>query len=309
MKRLIVNADDVGADEARNAGIFEAIDAGIVTSISILPNGPATADAVRQIRSRNCQNISLGMHFNLSEGMPLSPGLRLLAASDGHFLGKKSAQRLLVQHGDSELEREIRSELGAQIAVFQNAGIPIDHLDGHQHVHVFPAAARLCAETAREHGIRWIRVPEEPENEPESVPLSPAIIEEARFFSGHAKSARLLFRASEILSADHFRGLYLKGRLPDSLWLEFLKSIPEGITELMVHPGHAARDNTLSPFSGFSTSDREKELAALTDGRFRQALLKTGVELMPFPKTPSPDTEIRINGNLLGAPSSRRQTR
>jgi chitin disaccharide deacetylase len=285
MKRLIVNADDLGANEARNDGIFEAIESGVVTSISILPNGPATTDAVRRIRSQNYRNISLGIHFNLSEGAPISSGLRLLTAPDGRFLGKKSAQRLLVQHEDSELEREIRSELGAQIAVFQNAGIPIDHLDGHQHVHVFPAVVGLCVEAAKAHGIRWIRVPEEPENEPESVPLFPEIMEEARFFSGHAKSARPLFRASDILSTDHFRGLYMKGRLPDSLWLEFLKSIPDGLTELMVHPGHAVGDHTLSPFSGFSTSDREKELAALVDGRFHQALLKTGVELMPFPKT------------------------
>jgi chitin disaccharide deacetylase len=284
MKRLIVNADDLGADKARNAGIIEAIAAGVVTSVSILPTGPAFADAVRRLRSGKLPHISLGIHFNLSEGKPLSSGLRLLTAPDGHFLGKKPAQRLLVRQGDSELEREIRSELGAQIAVFQNAGIPIDHLDGHQHVHVFPAAVRLCSEAAREHGIRWIRVPEEPENEPESVPLFPEIIEEAHFFSGHAKSARPVFRASDILSTDHFRGLYLKGRLPDSLWLEFLESIPDGITELMVHPGHAAGDHTVSPFSGFSTSDREKELAALIDGRFRDALLKTGVELMPFPK-------------------------
>jgi predicted glycoside hydrolase/deacetylase ChbG (UPF0249 family) len=28
MKQLIVNADDLGADEARNRGIFEAIEAG-----------------------------------------------------------------------------------------------------------------------------------------------------------------------------------------------------------------------------------------------------------------------------------------
>jgi D-alanine-D-alanine ligase-like ATP-grasp enzyme len=40
MRRLIVNADDLGADEARNEGIFEAIRAGVVTSASILPNGP-----------------------------------------------------------------------------------------------------------------------------------------------------------------------------------------------------------------------------------------------------------------------------
>jgi len=90
MKQLIVNADDLGADEARNAGIFEAIEAGVVTSASILPNGPALEDALRRIRS-SCRPISLGVHINLSEGRPLSGPLPLLTGGDEHFLGKARA--------------------------------------------------------------------------------------------------------------------------------------------------------------------------------------------------------------------------
>ena len=41
MKQLIINADDFGADEARNAGIIEAIQKGVATSASLLANGPA----------------------------------------------------------------------------------------------------------------------------------------------------------------------------------------------------------------------------------------------------------------------------
>jgi chitin disaccharide deacetylase len=284
MKRLIVNADDLGADEARNAGIFEAIAAGVVTSVSILPTGPAIADAIRRIRSENLRRISLGIHFNLSEGRPLSSGLRLLTAPDGCFPGKKPAQRLLARREDADLDGEIRGELEAQIAALQNEGIRIDHLDGHQHVHIFPAAAGPCLDAARAHCIPWIRVPEEPENKSESSKLIPGLIEEACLFSGHAHNARPLFRASGILSTDHFRGLYLKGRWPASAWMEFLNSIPDGLIEMMVHPGRATRNPDAGPFSGFSTSDREKELEALTDGRFRDALLKTGVELSSFPE-------------------------
>ncbi len=46
MRRLIINADDLGADHARNEGIFEAIEAGVVTAASILANGePYRRDA------------------------------------------------------------------------------------------------------------------------------------------------------------------------------------------------------------------------------------------------------------------------
>jgi chitin disaccharide deacetylase len=284
MKRLIVNADDLGADEARNDGIFAAIEAGTVTSTSILSNSPALEDAVCRIRALNQKNVSFGIHVNLSEGKPLSSDLRHLTGPDGSFLGKSAAQRLLLCRGDLELEKEIRKEIDAQITMLQSAGIPIDHLDGHQHVHVFPAVIRLATEAAKTYGIKWMRIPEEHPDDYLADSPSPAVCEEARSFSSYAQAARPLLAERGISATSHFRGLYLKGNLPASRWMEFLGAIPRGLTELMVHPGHAAGSAIPGPFSGFSTADREKELDALIDGRFRTALLKTGVELIPFPR-------------------------
>jgi chitin disaccharide deacetylase len=286
MKRLIVNADDLGADEARNSGILEAINAGVVTSVSILPNGPALKDALTRIRSWEPNSVSLGLHFNLSEGQPLSPGLKLLTGPDGCFLGKKSSQRLFANSRESKLDDEIRRELDAQFSMLQSAGVPLDHLDGHQHVHILPAVAGIVADAAKAYRIPWIRIPEEPPNEFQAAFLSVNDDEEARFFSGLAAKARPLLHGAGFLTPDHFRGLNLKGRLPAGFWTEFLEAIPDGVTEFMVHPGHATVDTAIGPFSRFSTPDREKELAALTDGRFGLALLKSGFKLTPFPAVP-----------------------
>ena len=97
MKRLIVNADDLGADEARNVGIFEAIREGRVTSASLFPNGPAFEDALHRIRSLGRTTVSFGVHINLSEGKPVSPDLRLLTGPDGSFPGKTSTHSLLMR--------------------------------------------------------------------------------------------------------------------------------------------------------------------------------------------------------------------
>lgn len=281
MKRLIVNADDLGADSGRNAGIFEAIDAGAVTSVSILPNGPALEDALLRMRSLDPDSISFGIHLNLSEGIPLSSGLHRLTGSDGCFLGKHAAQHLLVRTGDAELEDEIRKELNAQISRLLDEGIRLDHADGHQHVHILPAVVRIAIAVAKSYGIRWIRIPEEDADQLGDLPENE--LDEALFFCAHAEAARPQFRQSDFLIPDNFRGLYFKGRLPDSLWTEFLEGIPHGITELMVHPGRMDASGASGPFSRFSTLDREKELQVLTDGRFRQALLKAGVEHTQFP--------------------------
>jgi len=282
MKQLIVNADDLGADESRNAGIFEAIEAGSVTSVSILPNGPALGDAVRTIHSQKLTRISFGVHLNLSEGKPLESGLRRLVGRDGCFMGKPRAQRLLLHRGDSELEKEIRRELSAQIARIRDAGISVDHLDGHQHVHVFPSVVIAGAETARMQEIPWVRIPEEPLPDFWIRAASSKLIEEAGFFSQHGAAARAYYEGMGIRTTDNFRGLYLKGELPADEWEGFLESIPSGITELMVHPGHF-RAEIAGPFAGFSTADRKKELSALTDGRFLAALLKEGIQLTRFP--------------------------
>jgi len=280
MKRLIVNADDLGAGESRNAGIFDAIEAGSVTSVSILPNGPALGDALRGIRALRLKGVSFGVHFNISEGKPIASALRCLLGSDGCFRGKRLTQSLLLDRENSELEKEIRKELSAQILSIQDTGIRVNHLDGHQHVHILPAVVRAAAEAANTHGISWVRIPEEPC--PDLGERSSDVTEEACFFSRHASAARAFYDAMGIHTTDHFRGLLLKGELPAETWLDFLESIPTGLTELMVHPGRAAAADS-GPFAGFSTAAREKELTALTDGRFLAALLKAEVSLTPFP--------------------------
>jgi len=159
MKRLIVNADDLAADEARNAGIFEAIEHGRVTSVSLLPNGPALEDALHRIRSLGRRRVSVGVHLNLSEGRPVSPDLRLLTGPDTFFLGKTSAQNLLMRPGDQAIQKEISREMSAQIRVLLDSGIQIDHLDGHQHVHLFPAVIGSAVRIAEEYKVPWMRMP------------------------------------------------------------------------------------------------------------------------------------------------------
>ena len=278
MKRLIINADDLGADVARNEGIFEAIRAGVVTSATILPNGPALEHALGKIRSGGFEEISFGVHLNLTEGRPLAAGLSCLTGPDGNFLGKATAHRLLLKTGDAPLKTELAREATLQIERLLDAAIAITHIDGHQHVHVFPSALRTVAETARSHGIRRMRIPDEkiPSGD-ENVPAD--LLEEARRFGALGREARKILAGMGIVSSDHFRGLTLKGRLDTEGLLKLLETLPGGITELMVHPGRVPAE---TPFSAFSSPDRERELEALLDPRFGLALDRTGVVLVSF---------------------------
>jgi len=284
-RRLVINADDLGADEPRNEGIFEAIEAGVVTSASLLASGPALKDAIARIRSLKKGKISFGLHLNLSQGTPLAWGHRQLVGPDGNFPGKIAAQKLLMQRGNADLEKEIAAEMESQLVRLRDAGIEVRHMDGHQHVHVFPAVTSLALRLAEHHGIRWVRMPHEPA--PPAVktpgPEYRAISEEARMFSDLAVKARVHFERARVKKTDAFRGLYLKGRVSVELLEEVLVNLPAGLTELMVHPGKEAAGDD-GPFSYFSTQERLGELQALMDERFKAALARCGVDLVSFPE-------------------------
>jgi chitin disaccharide deacetylase len=281
MKRLIINADDLGADEGRNEGIFEAIRAGVVTSASILPNGPALDHALEQIRSNGLERVSFGVHLNLTEGRPLAEGLARLTGPDGNFLGKAAAHRLLMTKGDAALQSAIASEAALQIDRLLDASIGITHVDGHQHVHVFPAVLRTFAEIAKSRGIRRMRIPDETVAScDETVPAD--LLEQARCFSALGKAARARLDGSGILAPDHFRGLLLKGRLSVETLVAAIEHLPDGLTELMVHPGRVASASATGPFAGFSTMDREREIEALLDPSVRRALKRSGVLLTSY---------------------------
>lgn len=278
MKRLIINADDLGADVARNEGIFEAMRAGVVTSASILPNGPALDHALERIRSGGFERVSFGVHLNLTEGRPLAKGHSCLTGRDGNFRGKAEVQRLLMETGDASLRAELARETTLQIERLLEAAIGITHIDGHQHVHVFPSALRTAAEAAKGHGIRRMRIPDETVA-PGHDAVWTDLLEEARRFGALGREARKFLAGTGIVSTDHFRGLALKGRLDLEGLLKLAETLPEGATELMVHPGRMPAE---TPFSAFSSPDRERELEALLDPRFRLALDRAGVVFVSF---------------------------
>lgn len=285
MKRVIINADDLGADDARNKGIAEAVRAGTVTSVSILANGRALEDALRRIDSFDPSKVSFGVHCNISEGRSLSTGLRVLTGPDGCFLKKAAALRLLTEDGNETLEHEIARELDIQIKTLEDAGLHLTHIDSHHHAHVFPAVIKTICAAAKRHAIPWVRIPDEPEPIPGEDDIPGSLTEEAGTFSSVARSARSRIMDTGLKAPDHFRGLYLKGRTTLSRLQRILEGLPPGLTEIMVHPGRALTDNLAAgPFSSFSTADRERELDVLLSEEFRLTLSRLNVILIPFPE-------------------------
>ena len=264
MRQLIVNADDLGYSANRNRGIIESVESGIVTSVSILVNFPATGEAIEFAKGAD---VGVALHMNLTEGTPLTD-------PSGRFPGKPGFRK---QARNGELDPAgIEREMEAQLTRLLDAGVGVTHLDGHHHVHVFPPVTECAARIAKRFGIRWIRCPVA--DDPELVPMSEELAGELEQYGKLGAVAREVFSREALRFTDHFRGATLAWHVNRGATEKLIRRLPEGVTEYMVHPGYA------DPEGGFSGSMREDEVRILTDPGIRKLLEDGGVELTHFGK-------------------------
>ena len=271
IRRMIINADDLGIDEPRSRGILEAHRKGIVTSGTLLGNTPL----LEQVRGwiLDCPRLGIGVHLNISEGSAILSHPRTLVDRQGQFFGKAETLRRLME-GRLDVE-EIQTEFDLQIRRIRDAGIEPTHLDAHHHVHLYPGVMAALCWTARRHDISKVRLPREPVPAPGTI--SSAIYWELVRYQGLVSKAAETLTAAGLRTTDHFRGIALKAGIHLDRFVDVLARLPEGTTEVMVHP-RLAQAGTRS----FATEDREKELRLLTDPGTRKAVAEHGIELITF---------------------------
>jgi len=153
---MIVNADDFGETEAITQGIFDCIQAGVVTSTTIMANMPGTNLAIRLAK---VAKASFGVHLNICEGYPLT-SCPSLVMRDGKFYPKqKQALRILSGRVD---RKELQEELTAQVGFIRTAGIAVSHFDSHKQLHHLPVFSDAVIELAKRTGLERIRCANEP---------------------------------------------------------------------------------------------------------------------------------------------------
>ena len=133
MRTLMLNADDFGQSPGISQGIASLAHAGRLSATSCLsssPQWPASASTLRGLPTQ----VSRGLHFNLTEGLPLSPDLRK------HWPRFPTLSQLIVRAHSRRLpEKALAVEFAAQLHSFtEAAGQWPDHVDGHQHIHHLP---------------------------------------------------------------------------------------------------------------------------------------------------------------------------
>jgi len=120
MKWLIVTGDDFGASCGINRGIVEAHERGVLTSASLMVDGPAAADAVARARANPA--LSLGLHLELDATDPV----RAAAECRRQLARFEKLAGILPTHVDSHhnVHRDARV-LPHILAAARQAGVPV----------------------------------------------------------------------------------------------------------------------------------------------------------------------------------------
>ena len=273
-RRLVITADDFGADASVNAAVEVAHREGVLTAASLMVSAPAASDAVA--RAKRMPGLGVGLHLVLVEGRPTLPAEAVpdLVERNGLFrtdMAKAGAAMFFLPHVRRQLGREIE----AQFAAFAATGLALDHVNAHKHFHLHPTIAGTVLEVGRRFGLRSARLPIEPANVLEGVePMSGG---RDWIVDPWARLARRRFRAAGLAVPDQVFGLRWSGAVTASRLLGLIEHLPTGLSEIYLHPG--ASEDYPGSAPGYGYRD---ELAALLDPRVGAAARTPALSLGKF---------------------------
>ncbi len=261
-KILIINADDLCMNDETNNAIIETYQAGIVTSTSAFVTFIDAKQTLQHIH-KGYPNLPIGIHLNLSEGKPVLPAseIRSLVDKDGNFF---SIDKIISKLADMKIE-EVRKELNAQVKLFLSSGVPLDHINCHHHLAaLFTPFHTVMREISLQYKV------------PMRNPVPYTIYQKMKVNSGGGGSfagkkmviygilhpfksipmmkkvgptafieQERIDKEAGVGMPDWFIDAFFENAIVNNL-NSIIQQLPEGISELMCHPGRPGEGKVLS---------------------------------------------------------------
>lgn len=277
-KQLIINADDFGIHPAVNEAVRKAATEGILTSTSLMAGGDAFDEAVEMARSM--PSLGIGIHLTLVGGIkPVLPPSEVPSLTWDNGVFCHDYGKLIVRDLEGKiLLSEVYAEWDAQIQKIMNTGLPVTHMDGHQHMHMWPHFYPIARDLAKKYHISCMRVPDE------DVLFG---MKEGHIIRWAAKNGLSLLsrmhrpdlKKNHIRTNDHFFGMLYGGHLSPERFAEFILQTKPGITEIMCHPSADTRAMEDTFHWGYHGED---ELAGLLADINRELIAKKQISLISY---------------------------
>jgi chitin disaccharide deacetylase len=276
-KRLIVTADDFGAATSVNEAIELGHRSGILNTASLMVSGRAVEDAV--FRAKRMPALRVGLHVTVTDAPAmLDPTLVPLLANESGQLSKALLRSGLSFAVSRCVREQLAAEIRAQFEAFHATGLVLDHVNGHNHMHVHPTVLGLILDIGREYGMRAVRVPYEPFL-PSWRSAHADLLARAGFgifLFPMVQHMRARLRRRGITFNDFLFGITDTGRMTSERVLEMIPQLPDGLSEMHFHPATARWPG----MPGYSRC--EDELAALTNPEVVGALKKSGITIVSY---------------------------
>jgi chitin disaccharide deacetylase len=247
---IIVNADDFGFTVGVTDGIIKAYKDGIVTHTSIMANG---LDFDRSIEcAKNEVGLKVGVHLVATWGKPILRNNKkstLINNQDGRFFTLK---HLILRLIFGQIKKnDILIEWEEQIKKVYRAGIKIDHLNSHHHIHMLPGFNDVVYVLAKKYNIKSVRVTKEKVGKKDSagVFIKKLIFIALDFFRG--RNGVYNFHGLSLQSSKNYKNDLIA----------ILKTMSDN-SELMVHPGFVDNELLNEDIMNYS---REHELKNIAD--------------------------------------------
>lgn len=226
MKRIIVNADDFGLNDHTVEWTIKGFECGALTSATIMAGMSATGKAVEYAKAH--PQFSFGVHFYLVDETPMCRPDEIPSMIDPKT-GKLWQTRKFILRNFAGLIKveDLKREMRAQYLAIKNAGVPVSHVDGHGHNHRLPQSIKALTELKEGLGFKRVRRCQ-----------NLAVAGGKLGLLSRAINRPMQKRLADVGFAmtDHF--LMNAGKTPDPKWFsKALEGLPEGVTEIGIHPG------------------------------------------------------------------------
>ncbi len=280
MRRIIVTGDDFGLAVPVNEAIIEAHQRGILTAASLMVGAGAAQDAVE--RARNLPSLRVGLHLVLVEGKPVLPPAQLpdLVDARGEFSTHlvRAGFNFFFRPG---IRRQLEAEIRAQFEAFQQTGLPLDHVNAHNHMHLHPTVLGLLLKVGSNFGLNAIRFPYEPPlvswrasgKSPVAKTIEWILLSPWRALLKHR------LRRAGVRFNDYVFGMADSGAMSAELVIRILQLLPEGDTEIYFHPATRRCPEIDRNMPNYRHED---ELKTLTDMSVIKALKISGAQRIGF---------------------------
>ena len=225
MRRIVITADDFGFSETVNEAVERGFRDGVLRCASLMVAAPAAADAIT--RAQRLPGLRIGLHVTVVQGRALLAPSEIphLVDTDGNFPDNllRAALRWFFHRGS---RCDLAREIAAQFAAFRATGLTLDHVNGHNHMHLHPS---VLSEILRNlpPGSTAVRLPREP--------VASAGLPGVLLAPWLALMALRLRRAG-LAHNNWLLGVRDVGRVDEARLLGYLDNLPAGDVEIHLHP-------------------------------------------------------------------------